>query len=402
MLHSWRWYGPKDPVSLDDVQQAGAIGIVTSLHQIPVGDLWTKEAIQTRQRMIEWDEQRNKQRPLFWSVVESLPVHEDIKRGLASRDRWIELYQESLRNLAACGVEIVCYNFMPILDWTRTNLMYEVSDGSKALRYDRKEFIAFELFLLKREGAEEAYQADEIAQARVWFEQASPERIQDLHDTLLAGLPGADETYDLETVRDMLATYAEIDQEQLQANFVYFLEQVIPVAEEVGIRMCVHPDDPPFPLLGLPRIVSTDAHLDYLFGKVPSRANGLTFCTGSFGVRPDNDLAGMVRKWGDRIHFAHLRATKREKDGSFFEADHLTGDVDMYSVVKALLEEEARRTAANYADVHIPMRPDHGHLMLDDLHKSTNPGYSAIGRLRGLAELRGLELGIHRSIHASG
>jgi mannonate dehydratase len=397
MLQSWRWYGPKDPVALDDIQQAGATGVVSSLHHVPVGEVWTQEEIRLRQRQIEWDEVRQRKRSLWWAVVESVPVHEDIKRGLPTRDAWIEKYGESLRNLAACGIDMVCYNFMPVLDWTRTNLLYEVADGSKALRFDRTEFIAFELFVLQRPGAESAYSPEEIKSAQTWLDQADEARLADLKATLLAGLPGSDETYDLATVRQILSTYQDISADQLRANMVYFLERVIPVAEEVGIRMGVHPDDPPFPLLGLPRIVSTDSDLDHLFGKVPSLANGLTFCTGSFGVRADNDLEGIARKWAERIHFIHLRATRREADGSFYEADHLDGDVDMYAVMKALLEEEQRRRQTGRADVHIPMRPDHGHLMLDDLKKKTNPGYSGIGRLRGLAELRGLELGLKRA-----
>lgn len=398
MLQSWRWYGPNDPVSLNDIQQAGATGIVTALHHIPNGEVWPKESIQIRQQEIAWNNIRQKKRPLHWAVVESLPVHEDIKRGLPSRDEYIANYCQSLRNLAACGIEIVCYNFMPILDWTRTNLAYEVEDGSRALRFDKTEFVAFEMFMLKRPGAQYLYSSRLIEKAQALVDNLDDNKRQDLESTLIAGLPGSDETYTLASVQKMLESYQDISADQLRENMIYFLERVIPVAEEVGVRMCVHPDDPPFSLLGLPRIVSTEEDVNYLFERVPSRANGLTFCTGSFGVREDNDLPGMVQRLGDRIHFVHLRSTKREEDGSFYEADHLTGDVDMYAVVKALVEEEQRRKKAGRKDQQIPMRPDHGHQMLDDLHKQTNPGYSCIGRLRGLAELRGLELGITRGI----
>lgn len=400
MLQSWRWYGPQDPVSLDDIQQAGATDIVSALHSIPNGEIWPKEAIELHQEEITWNKIRQKKRPLKWTVVESVPVHEDIKRGLPTRDAYIENYCQTLRNLAACGIKIVCYNFMPILDWTRTNLSFELADGSRALRFDKIEFIAFELFLLERSEAHYLYSTKQIEQAKAYVEALGEEGREQLKRTLIAGLPGSDETYTVSTVRQMLESYREISADKLRANMVYFLEKVIPVAEEVGLRMCVHPDDPPYSLLGLPRIVSTEADVNFLFEKVPSLANGLTFCTGSFGVREDNDLPGMVKRLGDRIHFVHLRSTKREEDGSFYEADHLDGDVDMYAVMHALVSEERRRKAEKRKDHQIPMRPDHGHQMIDDLHKSTNPGYSCIGRLRGLAELRGLEYGIVRGLEA--
>ncbi|WP_245849554.1 mannonate dehydratase [Hymenobacter crusticola] len=397
MLHTMRWFGPNDPVSLFAIRQAGCTGVVTALHQLPVGAVWSVEDIKLRQQLVEAD--NNKFSPLHWAVVESLPVHEDIKKGLPSRAEYIENYKQSIRNLALCGIQTVCYNFMPVLDWSRTNINYELPDGSRALRFVWQDFALFDLFILKRPGAEVDYEPEVIAAAQQQFSGMSVDQLAELTNTVLLGLPGSEEAFELAGFQSLLDQYAAIDRHALKENLFHFIREVGPVATEVGINLCIHPDDPPYPLLGLPRVVSTEADLAELMAAYDAPANGITYCTGSLGVRSDNDLPGIVRRIGQRIHFVHLRATKREENPrNFHEADHLTGDVDMYAVVRELVLEEQRRQQESSGNSSIPMRPDHGHQMLDDLHKKTYPGYSAIGRLRGLAELRGLELGIRRAL----
>lgn len=392
MRQTWRWFGPTDRVSIDDMMQAGAEGAVTALHHVPTGDVWSREEIARRQRELSVTTSGGPS-GIKWEVVESLPVSEDIKKQKGAWREHIASYKQSLHNLAAAGLETICYNFMPVLDWTRTDLAWRLPNGATCMRFDFADFAAFDIHILERRDAARDFPEEIVAEARRRFDAMSEARKRELARNVVFGLPGAAEHMTLADVRRHLAEYDAIAPELLRAHFIAFLGEVVPVAEELGMRLCCHPDDPPFPLLGLPRIMSTEADFRAIVDAVDSPANGITLCSGSLGARPDNDLPGMMERLGGKVHFLHLRNVRRETEavaGSFYEADHLGGDTDMVALIAAVLAEEARRREAGRADHSIPMRPDHGHDILDDHKRQAQPGYPAIGRLKGLAELRGV------------
>lgn len=389
MEKTWRWFGPADPITLADVRQTGATGVVTALHDVPNGEVWSVDEIRARQETCE-------AAGLRWSIVESVPVHEDIRRGLPTRDAWIDKYCQTVRNLARCGIDVICYNFMPALDWTRTELDWPLPDGGTALRFDADAVAAFDMWILERPGAEAGFTDARKASAHAWLASATQADVDTVVATLLAGLPGSEESYTIDEFRRAVAAYEGQTHESMRANLAYFLERVIPVAEQVGVRMAIHPDDPPYDLFGIPRVVSTAEDAQWLLDQVPSPANGLTLCVGSYGVRADNDVVEMARRFGERIYFAHLRSTRREDDGeSFHEAAHIDGDIDIVGVVRELVREERRRGAAG---PRISMRADHGHRILDDLTRDSAPGYPLVGRMKGLAEVRGVELAVQRAL----
>jgi mannonate dehydratase len=386
MLETWRWFGPNDVVPLTAIRQAGARGVVTALHDIPYGAVWSTEDIRARQAEIAGDPSLG----LHWAVVESLPIHENVKLGVADVSSIVDNYRASMRNLAAAGLKIICYNFMPVIDWTRTDLAYPVPGGGRALRFNAHEFAAFDCFMLQRPGAEADHHPVAVRRGKAWFDKSSESDRDRLLATIMAGLPGAFDRYDIPGLRRILDRYRDITAEGLRAHLVGFLNQIMPLAEELGMRFAIHPDDPPRPLMGLPRIVSTQDDIAKLFAACPSPAIGLTLCTGSLGAGAKNDIPAIARTFADRVYFAHLRNVAKDADGSFMEADHLGGDTDMVAVVDILLAEQARRKYDGVTEWRIPFRPDHGHELLDDIGKGSFPGYSAIGRLKGLAEIRGV------------
>lgn len=381
MIKTMRWFGPEDPVSLSFLRQAGCEGVVTALHHIPNGEVWSVKEINTRIKEIE-------SAKLIWEVVESVPVHESIKTHKGDFHTYIENFKQTIMNLSVCGIKVITYNFMPIVDWTRTNLRYEMPDGSLSLSYKVEELAAFDLFILKRDNAETDYTETQIKKAKHWFDNSSSEQKSELQKNIIMGLPGSEESFTIENFRNALNNYKGIDEAQLRENLIYFLLEIIPIAVQCNIKMAIHPDDPPIPLFGLPRIVSNINHLQQIFELIPSFNNGLCFCSGSLGARRDNNLIEILTQFGERVNFIHLRNIISNKNGDFFESNHLTGDIDMFKIVKSIIEIIKQR------NISIHMRPDHGLQMLDDLNKKTNPGYSAIGRMKGLAEIRGLELGI--------
>ena len=391
MQESWRWFGPNDPVSIDEIRQTGVTDIVSALHDIPAGIVWPLEDIQAYKALIE--DCAPGLAPLKWTVVESIPVHEDIKLARPGHEKYVEAWIVSMENLAKCGIKTICYNFMPVIDWTRTDLKFKLPSGAYALRFDQKKFAAFDLFILKRQGAESEYSESEIAEAKDIFDTMNEAERTQLTDNIIAGLPGKmTDSYSLDDFRDMLTNYKDVDAAALRANLFSFLEQVLPRAEAAGVNLAIHPDDPPRDMLGLPRIICTADDLDILFEAQPSLANGITLCVGTYSSRPDNDLPAMARQFGPRIHFSHLRGVSRDADEqrSFYEASHLDSDIDMIAVIQELLNEEARRKREAPELESIFIRPDHGLQMMDDIEKSGNPGYSGIGRLKGVAEIRGV------------
>ena len=391
MRESWRWFGPSDPVSIEDIRQTGVTDIVSALHDIPAGEVWPLKAILKHQALIE--NRNDELAPLTWTVVESIPVHEDIKLARPGHEKYIEAWAQSMENLAQCGIKTICYNFMPVIDWTRTDLKYKLPSGAYALRFDQKKFAAFDLFILKRENAETDYSSDEISEAKHIFEEMSEVERTQLTNNIIAGLPGKmTESYGLDDFRNMLANYKDVDSKILRGNLFAFLSKVLPRAEALGVKLAIHPDDPPRDMLGLPRIICTADDLDILFDAQPSPSNGITLCVGTYSSRPDNDLPAMARQFGPRIHFSHLRGVSRDADEqrSFYEASHLDSDIDMIQVIQELLNEETRRAKEDPEQQGIYIRPDHGLQMMDDIDKNGNPGYSGIGRLKGVAEVRGV------------
>ncbi|MDB4918200.1 mannonate dehydratase [Mucilaginibacter sp.] len=388
---TFRWYGPSDPVTLTAISQTGATGVVNALHHIPSGEVWSLDEIETRKNIIL-------AAGLTWSVVESVNIHESIKTASARRDEYIEKYITTLKNLYKANIKTVCYNFMPVLDWTRTDIDYRLPNGASALRFHAPALAAFDLYILEREAAFDEFNENQQKAAKNYLDSIDDDAKKALVKNVMAGLPGTDKVLTIDEFKSHLEKYKDVDAATLKQNLAYFLRAIIPWAEELGIKMCIHPDDPPFPIFGLPRVISTEADLEFVVNAAPSDSNGLTFCTGSLGARADNDLPGIIDRLGKHIHFLHLRNVQREADGSFYEANHLGGSSDMYAVMKSVILEQKRRADSGREDVAIPMRPDHGHKLLDDFRYNTFPGYSAIGRLKGLAELRGLEMGIKRSL----